>query len=34
VAAAIDGLFLRVFCAPDRPDPSELRAVLDRLVHG
>ena len=34
VAAAVDGLFLRVFCAPDRPDPSELRAVLDRLVHG
>jgi TetR/AcrR family transcriptional regulator, regulator of biofilm formation and stress response len=34
VAAAVDGLFLRSFCAPSPPDPSELRAVLDRLAHG
>jgi DNA-binding transcriptional regulator YbjK len=32
VAAAVDGLFLRCFCAPDPPGPDEVRDVLRRLV--
>jgi DNA-binding transcriptional regulator YbjK len=32
VAAAVDGLLMRCFCAPDPPSADELRAVLARLV--
>ncbi|HLU57714.1 MAG TPA: TetR family transcriptional regulator [Pseudonocardia sp.] len=32
VAAAVDGLFLRCFVAPDPPGEAEVRAVLTRLI--
>jgi DNA-binding transcriptional regulator YbjK len=32
VAAAVDGLFLRCFCAPDPPEANKVRAVLARLI--
>jgi len=34
VAAAVDGLFLRCYAAPDPPDAGEVLAVLERLVGG
>jgi DNA-binding transcriptional regulator YbjK len=34
VAAAVDGLFLRCFCAPEPPDVEQVQAVLARLVSG
>lgn len=32
VAAAVDGLFLRCFCAPDPPGADEVHTVLARLI--
>jgi TetR/AcrR family transcriptional regulator, regulator of biofilm formation and stress response len=32
IAAAVDGLFLRCFCAADPPDADEVHAVLARMV--
>jgi DNA-binding transcriptional regulator YbjK len=32
VAAAVDGLFLRCFCAPDPPEANKVHAVLARLI--
>lgn len=32
VAAAVDGLFLRTFYAPDPPDATQVHAVLEQLV--